>query len=1209
MKKNNMRLALLIIGLLLFSSFDASGQERDWYDSLIKLLKHGQRTKVGAFGRLDKFSKKDEVQRLAVNNINKHFREVAKLRASGKSEIEIRAYFNSRRKAVGTGSISGMVYESDGQTPFQNYVSVWSFNEYGRYSGYASIGPWDEGAYAITELSTDRYYVRTEAYDLYTNEYYDDVTDWKDATLVPVIDGEETSGIDFTIGSSESEGAISGQVLGPTGIPIDDCPVSAFDEDYNWVNMGATDENGLYQVRGLPSGGYKLQVEYWGSENYVGEWYDDAHSFETAALVTVTAPNTTESINFILGYGGAIEGRVFDSTGKPVGLYDCNIFARDSEGNWADVVYTDENGNFAFSRLATGVYKLEHNYWGQANCLDGWYDGAEDFENATPVAVTAPDVTKDVHITLKAGGAIEGRVFDSTGEPVGIYECEITAFDSEENWISSAPVMENGNFVIPKLKTGVYRLYHAYWGQGNCMDGWYDGAEDFESATPIAVTAPDITEDVHITLPAGGAISGTVLDYKGQPLAFNCYVNAYDEHQNQVGTWGYVGEDGNYTILRLPTGRYKILAEYMGHTATVGEEPVSEWYDGEYEFEDAAFVEVTAPYTTENIDFTLIRGGYIQGRVYGPDGQVLSYSGEVIAYNLRGDQVASQSVLNEGRYFITGLATQDYKLRFHYYGEEGYGHEWYNGKPSFETADSVHVTAPNMTPDINFTLEYPGYLKGFVTDEAGNRLAEGEYSLQIYAYDANTGEYIGFASNSFVGGYQFDLLGGDYKLSAVSFYSDSLPGHRSLAAAYYEHGTSFNDPNTQTISLEAGTTLKLNDLVMEQADGAISGTIYDECNGQPVTEGFYFVFAFDEDGYLAKGSVYSEYNAPLAGEYQLYGLKPGKYYLLAAVGTEDFYGLLFQWYSGIEANIDLETFTPKVTIPVNATAITVSEDLISGVDFNFRLNYKYALIITAGPGGTIEPSPGTHTFCEETEVSIEAIPDTNYGFSHWSGDIPPGYEYDNPLAITVDSDKSITANFVQLKCVLTIDAGTGGTTDPVPGSHPYNTGTQVLVTAVPDSGYQFNGWGGDASGTANPITIKMDSDKSIIATFTVTPTIETGGEDGGVKKGGCFIATAAYGSPLHPHLDILRDFRDTYLLPSKFGRVIVDLYYKYSPFVANLIAKYKVLRVIIRIHLLPFVAFSYLMLHFKTAISTVFLVFIFTLSIFLFVLINKGKRG
>ena len=157
--------------------------------------------------------------------------------------------------------------------------------------------------------------------------------------------------------------------------------------------------------------------------------------------------------------------------------------------------------------------------------------------------------------------------------------------------------------------------------------------------------------------------------------------------------------------------------------------------------------------------------------------------------------------------------------------------------------------------------------------------------------------------------------------------------------------------------------------------------------------------------------------------------------------------------------------------------------------------------------------------------------------------------------------------------------------------------TQVSVTAVPSNGYQFSGWAGDATGTTNPISITMNSDKSITANFsTILP--GEAGEDREAKKGPCFIATAAYGSPLHPHIDILRDFRDKFLMPNEVGRKMVSLYYKYSPPVANLIAKYEVLRVVVRTNLLPFVAFSYLILHFSQAITAVFLIFIFVLTIF-----------
>ncbi len=104
-------------------------------------------------------------------------------------------------------------------------------------------------------------------------------------------------------------------------------------------------------------------------------------------------------------------------------------------------------------------------------------------------------------------------------------------------------------------------------------------------------------------------------------------------------------------------------------------------------------------------------------------------------------------------------------------------------------------------------------------------------------------------------------------------------------------------------------------------------------------------------------------------------------------------------------------------------------------------------------------------------------------------------------------------------------------------------------------------------------------------------------EDG--DGGGCFIATAAYGSPLHPNLDILRDFRDTFLMSNKIGRKFVDFYYKYSPSLADLIAKHKVLRITVQINLLPLVVFSYSMFHFGPIVTTVIIVFIFMLPILL----------
>jgi tetratricopeptide (TPR) repeat protein len=55
------------------------------------------------------------------------------------------------------------------------------------------------------------------------------------------------------------------------------------------------------------------------------------------------------------------------------------------------------------------------------------------------------------------------------------------------------------------------------------------------------------------------------------------------------------------------------------------------------------------------------------------------------------------------------------------------------------------------------------------------------------------------------------------------------------------------------------------------------------------------------------------------------------------------------------------------------------------------------------------------------------------------------------------------------------------------------------------------------------------------------------------KSSGCFIATAAYSTPIHPDLDTFRAFRDEKLLTHWIGNKLVKMYYQLSPSVAEYI--------------------------------------------------------
>jgi len=97
--------------------------------------------------------------------------------------------------------------------------------------------------------------------------------------------------------------------------------------------------------------------------------------------------------------------------------------------------------------------------------------------------------------------------------------------------------------------------------------------------------------------------------------------------------------------------------------------------------------------------------------------------------------------------------------------------------------------------------------------------------------------------------------------------------------------------------------------------------------------------------------------------------------------------------------------------------------------------------------------------------------------------------------------------------------------------------------------------------------------------------------------GDCFIATAVYGSSMHPHVIILRSFRDRYLISCQLGRMFVNIYGKYSPQVTNFIAKYDTFKTAVRIGLLPLIALCYGALHFGFTITATLALFIFVLPI------------
>jgi uncharacterized repeat protein (TIGR02543 family) len=233
-----------------------------------------------------------------------------------------------------------------------------------------------------------------------------------------------------------------------------------------------------------------------------------------------------------------------------------------------------------------------------------------------------------------------------------------------------------------------------------------------------------------------------------------------------------------------------------------------------------------------------------------------------------------------------------------------------------------------------------------------------------------------------------------------------------------------------------------------------------EIDGQSGTEPTFYTLTTTVAG---QGSV-----SPASGSFE-----EGTSVTLTATPAQ---GYAFSGWSG-----DVSGSASPVTLVMNANkSVTAIFTQIQDPD-------EYNLTVNVVGQGSVQPNGGT--FVEGTTVTLTATPASGWVFAGWSGDAS-GTSIS--ASVLMNADKMVTATFTEIpdpdEFTLTVTVVGNGSV--VPNGGIYTDGTVVQLTATAGSGYSFDGWSGDASGSTSTVSVTMNANKAVVATFSEDEPVE-----------------------------------------------------------------------------------------------------------------------
>ena len=136
----------------------------------------------------------------------------------------------------------------------------------------------------------------------------------------------------------------------------------------------------------------------------------------------------------------------------------------------------------------------------------------------------------------------------------------------------------------------------------------------------------------------------------------------------------------------------------------------------------------------------------------------------------------------------------------------------------------------------------------------------------------------------------------------------------------------------------------------------------------------------------------------------------------------------------------------------------------------------YTLTIAATSGGTVSPA-GTHSYANGTTVNVTATATSGYEFTEWTGTGAPTPATTNPVTVTMNANKALTANFKESGTpnsnIYTVTFNINGGSGTTPSAQTVYAGSSITLpngSGFTKEGHTFDGWNTQSDGEGTNYT-------------------------------------------------------------------------------------------------------------------------------------------